>query len=211
VITASLVTSIVSELHRLPPLLVYGLVALFVFGEAALFLGFVLPGETTVIVGGVIASQGSINVTVLATLVVIAAIGGDSVGYLVGRRFGPQLLELRPIRKHRQELDDALVSLQRRGALYVFIGRFTSFLRAVMPGLAGMSRLEYRRFLVANASGGLLWGLGFTLLGYLGGKQLPRIEKYIGYFGSGLLAVLAVVVVSLFVRRRAAQRRSDTQ
>ena len=201
-LNASLLTSLVAKLHHLPPALVYVVVALLVFGEAALFVGFVLPGETTVLVAGVIASQGSVNVVVLCVLVVIAAIIGDSVGYLVGREYGPRLLKLRILAKHQEELDKALAGLQRRGATYVFLGRFTAFLRAVMPGLAGMSRLHYRRFLVANALGGLVWGVGFTLLGYAGGTQLSRIEKFAGYFSSGLLVLLVLAVVGAVVVRR---------
>jgi len=201
-LSASLISSLVTKLHHLPPALVYVVVALLVFGEAALFVGFVLPGETTVLVAGVIASQGSVNVVALCILVVAAAIIGDSVGYLVGREYGPQLLKLRILAKHQDELDKALLGLKRRGATYVFLGRFTAFLRAVMPGLAGMSRLHYRRFLAANALGGVVWGVGFTLLGYAGGSQLGRIEKFAGYFSSGLLVLFALAIVVVVVLRR---------
>ena len=78
VFSASIVSFILNELHRLPTAIVYGLVALLVFGEAALFIGFVLPGETAVIVAGVVASQGHVNIVALCVLVVVAAIVGDS-------------------------------------------------------------------------------------------------------------------------------------
>jgi len=201
-LSASILTSIVNKLHHLPPTLVYVVVALLVFGEAALFVGFVLPGETTVLVAGVIASQGSVNIIALCGLVVVAAIIGDSVGYLVGREYGHRLLQLRILAKHQDELDKALAGLKRRGATYVFLGRFTAFLRAVMPGLAGMSRLHYRRFLAANALGGLVWGVGFTMLGYLGGSQLGRIEKFAGYFSTGMLILIVLVVGGLVILRR---------
>jgi membrane protein DedA with SNARE-associated domain len=206
-ISASLLTSLVSKLHALPALWVYVVVGLLVFGEAALFIGFVLPGETTVLVAGVIASQGSVNIVGLCALVVAAAVVGDSVGYLVGREYGERMLALRVFSRHREELDRALAGLQRRGAIYVFLGRFTAFLRAVMPGLAGMSQLHYRRFLIANALGGLVWGTGFTLLGYLGGSQLGLIEKFASYFSSGLLALFALALVVVIVIRRRRRRR----
>ena len=89
-----------------------------------------------------------------------------------------------PVLRHRRvALERALEGLRRRGPIYVFIGRFTAFLRAVMPGLAGMSRMNYRRFLIANALGGLLWGVTFTLLGYFAGTALTRIEKYASWVG----------------------------
>jgi membrane protein DedA with SNARE-associated domain len=212
VISASVISFVLHEIHALPGPLVYGLVALLVFGEAALFIGFILPGETTVIVAGVVASQGNINIGVLCVLVVVAAVVGDSVGYAVGHHFGDRLLGIKVLQKHREELDAAMVGMQRRGPIYVFLGRFTAFLRAVMPGLAGISRMHYRRFLVANALGGLVWGVAFCLFGYFGGSQLPKIEKYSGWASIGLVGLLVVSVVGLsFLRRRARRRRQDAK
>jgi len=202
-LAASVVSYLLSEIHRLPGGLVYGLVALLVFGEAALFLGFILPGETAVLVAGVVASQGHVNVVIVAALVVAAAITGDSVGYAIGRRYGESLMKLPVLRRRRGALERALEGLRRRGPIYVFIGRFTAFLRAVMPGLAGMSRMNYRRFLIANALGGLLWGVAFTLLGYFAGTALTRIEKYASWVGLAvLIAMILFFLVFHFVKKR---------
>ena len=206
-ISASIISFVLHELHSLPGLLVYALVVLLVFGEAALFVGFFLPGETTVLVAGVVASQGNINIGVLCTLVVLAAVVGDSVGYAVGHHYGERLLSIRVLQRHREELDAAIANMHKRGPVYVFLGRFTAFLRAVMPGLAGVSRMHYRRFLVANALGGLVWGIAFSLLGYFGGSQLPKIEKYAGWGSIALVALLVVTIVGAHFIRRAARRR----
>ncbi len=201
-LAASIVSYLLNEIHRLPGGLVYGLVTLLVFGEAALFIGFILPGETAVLVAGVVASQGHVNVAVVAVLVVAAAITGDSVGYFIGRRYGESLMKLPILRHRRGALERALEGLRRRGPIYVFIGRFTAFLRAVMPGLAGMSRMNYRRFLIANALGGLLWGVSFTLLGYFAGTALTRIEKYASWAGLSVLIVMILFfVVFHFVKK----------
>jgi membrane protein DedA with SNARE-associated domain len=202
VLAASIVSYLLSELHRLPSGLVYGLVTLLVFGEAALFIGFILPGETAVLVAGVVASQGHVNVVLVAALVVAAAITGDSVGYLIGRRYGESLMTL-PILKHRRgALERALEGLRRRGPIYVFIGRFTAFLRAVMPGLAGMSQMNYRRFFIANALGGIIWGISFTLLGYFAGTALARIEKYASWMAlSVLIAMILFFIIFHFVKK----------
>jgi membrane-associated protein len=201
-LAASIVSYLLNEIHRLPGGLVYGLVTLLVFGEAALFIGFILPGETAVLVAGVVASQGHVNVAVVAVLVVAAAITGDSVGYFIGRRYGESLMKLPILRPRRGALDRALEGLRRRGPIYVFIGRFTAFLRAVMPGLAGMSRMNYRRFLIANALGGLLWGVSFTLLGYFAGTALTRIEKYASWAGLSVLIVMVLFfIVFHFVKK----------
>ena len=209
-ISASIISFVLHEIHSLPSLLVYGLVALLVFGEAALFVGFVLPGETTVIVAGVVASQGNINIGVLCVLVVVAAVVGDSVGYAVGHHFGDRLLTIRVLQRHREELDAAIASMQRRGPVYVFLGRFTAFLRAVMPGLAGISKMHYRRFLLANALGGLVWGVAFCLFGYFGGSQLPKIEKYSGWASIALVVILVVSVVGVHYLRKLARRRRQS-
>ena len=206
----SIISFFINEIHSLPGVLVYVLVALLVFGEAALFIGFVLPGETAVIVAGVVASQGTINIGVLCALVVAAAVVGDSVGYAVGRHFGDRLLSIRVLQSHREELDGAIAGMQRRGPIYVFVGRFTAFLRAVMPGLAGISKMHYRRFLLANALGGIIWGIAYCLLGYLGGSQLPRIEKYSNLASWIIVGVVVAVIVAFEVYRRRKKSRRHT-
>jgi len=200
---ASIVSFLTEKLHSVSPVIVYVLVALLVFGEAALFIGFVLPGETSVIVAGVVASQGRVNVVTVAILVVVAAIVGDSLGFEIGKRYGQRLIKLPILRKRHDALERALEGLRRRGATYVFIGRFTAFLRAVMPGLAGMSRLRYRRFLAANAAGALLWGVGYTLLGYFAGHALGTIQKWSGWAGIAVLVLVIGLIVGLhYVKKR---------
>jgi membrane-associated protein len=210
-VSASVLSYVLHEIHRLSPGLVYALVALLVFGEAALFIGFVLPGETAVIVAGVVASQGRVSLGPLCALVVGSAIVGDSVGYAVGRRWGQRLLTVGPIAKRRAEIDRALEGLRRRGPTYVVIGRFTAFLRAVMPGLAGMSEMHYPRFLAANAAGGLVWGVAFTLVGYFAGGALTRVEHVATGVSIGLLVVVLAVWAAFFVRHRRRRSASGDQ
>jgi membrane-associated protein len=210
VLAASIVSYLLSEIHRLPSGLVYGLVTALVFGEAALFIGFILPGETAVLVAGVVASQGHVNVVVVCVLVVAAAITGDSVGYAVGRHYGESLMKLPVLRRRRGALERALEGLRRRGPVYVFIGRFTAFLRAVMPGLAGMSRMNYRRFLIANALGGLIWGIAFTLLGYFAGTALTRIEKYASWAALSILIAMILFLVIFHFVKKSRETNEDT-
>ena len=193
-----------------PPVVVYVLVGLLVFGEAAVFAGFVLPGETAVVLGGVIASRHAIDLRVLVVLVVLSAIVGDSVGYEVGRLWGAKVLRMRPLRRHEERLDRARSFLRERGAFAVFLGRWTAFLRAVMPGLAGASRMPYRRFLFWNAVGGLAWGATFCLVGYLAGNSYEAVERQIGLWGAvGTASLVVAVVVVLHVRRRRAEGQAS--
>jgi membrane protein DedA with SNARE-associated domain len=206
-----LVSDILNRILHLAPAMVYVTVGLLVFAEAALFFGFIFPGETAVILGGVAASGGRVNVVGLCAVVVIAAIVGDSVGYAVGNRWGERVLGLKLLEHRQGGIHVALGLLRRRGAIAVIIGRFTAFLRAVMPGLAGLSGLRYRTFLWANALGGLVWGVGYTLLGYLLGSAYHRAEKYAGWVSTALLALIVVIAVGVFVRGRTTERAVEEQ
>jgi membrane protein DedA with SNARE-associated domain len=140
----------------------------------------------------------------IVAVVVGCAIVGDSVGYAIGDRWGRQLLQLGPLRKRQKGIDAALDFLTRRGALAVFVGRFSAFLRAVIPGLAGVSKMHYRIFLPANAAGGICWGVLFVLLGYFVGQ---RVERASGIASDIVLGLIAVVVVVLFIRHRRKEKR----
>lgn len=198
------VASLVQPILGLHGWVVYLIVGALVFGEAALFVGFVLPGETAVLIGGVLASQGRVSLSLLIVVVVLAAVAGDSVGFEVGRHFGDRVLALGPLQRRRAGVDRARLTLRERGSWAVFVGRFTAFLRAVMPGLAGLSRMPYRKFLLANAAGGIVWGGGFVVLGYLAGASFNRVSMLAGRFSVAVLVVVvvAVVVVVVVHRRR---------
>jgi membrane protein DedA with SNARE-associated domain len=193
----------------MPPLLAYLLVFALVFAEDALFIGFVIPGETAAVLGGVIASQGKASVWLMAPLVVLAAVAGDSVGYEVGKHLGPRLLESKPLRRHRRRLDDAEDFLRRRGGWAVFLGRFVAFFRAVLPALAGASRMRYLKFLAFNALGGITWGVGFVLLGYVAGASYETVAKAAGRDITAAVAVLAIAALVVWKVRKARRERRD--
>jgi membrane protein DedA with SNARE-associated domain len=196
------------QLLHVPAPLVLAVAAALVFGEAAVFVGFVLPGETAVLIAAFVASTGRLSVAVLAVVVVLAAVVGDSVGYEVGKRFGPRLLRTGIVRRHQERVDGGRDFLARRGGSAVFVGRFTAFLRAVTPGLAGLSGMPYRRFLVWNAAGGLVWGLGVTIAGYLAGSSYETVAQRLGQGGA---AGAAALVVAALVAWRVAKRRRERQ
>lgn len=197
------------RLVALHGVIVYAVVGALVFVEDALFVGFVVPGETAAVLGGVAAGLGHVSLGWMIALVVLAAIAGDSVGYEIGHRFGPRLMETRALRHRRHRLDRAADLLARRGGRAVFLGRFVAFFRAVMPALAGAAHMPYRRFLIYNAAGGLIWGAGSVLAGYLAGNSYQRVERYIGR-GSAIV-VAAVVVVAVVIWRVRARRRENRE
>lgn len=181
---------------------IYAIVAALVFGEAALFFGFVLPGETAIVAGGVLAAANRVSLPLLLAIVVVSAVVGDSVGYEIGRRFGPRLLQTRAMRRYEKGVGKAQALIVRRGPLAVFIGRFTALLRALMPALVGTSKMPYPRFLLFNALGGIVWGIGYTLGGYYAGKTFEHTANLIGrYAAIGVAAVVVLALVIWGVRR----------
>src|SRR3954447_19705718 len=164
----------------LPSVLIYLTIAALIFSEAALFFGFVFPGETAIIVGGLLASTGKLSLTLLLVISIVAAIVGDSVGYEIGKKFGARLLGMKAITKHRSKVEKAQDLIRRRGAFAVFIGRFTALLRALMPALAGSANLPYGKFLVFNALGGITWVLTFGIGGYYAAQAMEHIAHLVG-------------------------------
>ncbi|MEV5650035.1 DedA family protein [Nocardia sp. NPDC052254] len=200
-----------SLMHRIldiAPVWIYLTVGLLVFAEDAIFVGFVIPGETAAVLGGVAASQGHIELWVMIVLVVAAAILGDSVGYEVGKHFGSRLLEADFLDKHRGRLDRAQSFLAHRGGWAVFLGRFTAFFRAVMPALVGASRMPYPRFLAYNAVGGVVWGTTFVVLGFVAGNSYEKVAKTVGR--DMAIAVVVIVVLGLIVWKVRERRHDKT-
>jgi membrane-associated protein len=200
------VHQITTTLLNLHGPVIYATVAALVFAEAALFFGFVFPGETAIVVGGVLAAQDRVSLPLLIIIVVIAASSGDSVGYEIGRRFGPRLLGVRAMRRHQGKVGWAQDLIRRRGAVAVFIGRFTALLRALMPALVGSSRMPYPKFLAFNVLGGAVWGVGFTLGGYFIGQAFERTAQYVGRGVAIVVAVLLTAALVIWTVRR--HRRS---
>ena len=180
------------------------------FAEAAILVGMVLPGETALLVAGVFcnARYGHLNLGLMIAIAVVCAIGGDSVGYEFGKKFGP------PLRRSRlglwvgeprwTQVDDAI---HRHGGKAVLLGRVTAVLRALMPSMAGMSGMRYRTFLVWNAAGGLIWAPGCVLLGYGFASALGVIGEALTWAPIAIIAVVAAVYVALHLRRRKAEQR----
>jgi membrane-associated protein len=192
----------------LPPLIALALVFLLPALEASAFVGIVLPGEIGVILGGVLANQHKLPLAAVLVAGIAGAIIGDSIGYWVGKRYGERILAKIPNRILKPEhVERAEESVRRFGGKAVFVGRFTAALRALVPGMAGMARIHYGRFLAWNALGGAVWAATFVILGYLAGSQYKTIEHYANYIG---LALLAAIGVFLFVRHRRQHAEANT-
>ncbi len=192
-------SSIAESILRLPPALALLLVFALPLLEASAFVGFIIPGEIGVLLGGVLANQHKVSLTAVLVLGISGAIIGDSVGYEIGKRYGERLLRKVPDRLlDEDKLQRTQESVRRLGGKAVFVGRFTTAARVLVPGLAGMAGIPYLRFLAFNVAGGALWATLFVLLGYAVGSQYKTVEHNATLIGLGLLVLIAVF---LLVRR----------
>jgi undecaprenyl-diphosphatase len=198
------VDGLVEHILRLPPwlalLIVFAMPAL----EAAVFLGFIFPGEIACLLGGVLAFESKLALWLVIVVAIAGAVIGDSVGYFVGARYGDVLLGKLPERFVKPEHVERTKDLIRRfGGRAVFIGRFTAALRALVPGFAGVSRMRYRSFLVWNLAGGAVWASAVVVAGYLAGNAWRKVNSTISVVSYCVLGVVIVgLIVLWWVRRR---------
>jgi membrane-associated protein len=174
----------------------FGYIGLFIiiFAESGLFFGFFLPGDSLLLTAGLFASEGQLNLWILLPLVFVAAILGDNVGYWFGRKAGPPLFT-RPasLLFKPKNLLAARTFYDQHGGKTMILARFMPFIRTFAPIVAGAVEMPYRSFLMFNAVGGLLWGVGVTLAGFALGKVFPPdiLDKYF------LLIVVVVIILSV--------------
>ena len=209
-----MVSWIIDQLLKLNAWVALALVFLLPALEASIFLGFVLPGETAVVVGGFLAYEGKLPVALVLAVAAAGAIIGDSVGYEVGHRWGDALLAKAPKRFVKPaHIEQGKQMINRLGGRAVFAGRWTAVLRALVPSLCGTSRMRYRSFLLWNALGGVTWATAFTLIGYLAGTAWKRVEHYTNVVSYALFgaAVVAIVGIIVWNRRRQAKRDVETE
>ncbi len=175
-----------------------------VFVESGLLVGFFLPGDSLLFTAGLLINTEDVLPLWLVLLTVpLAAIAGDQVGYLIGRKAGPVIFNRPDSRFFQQEyVDKAYAYFDKYGARTIVLARFVPIVRTFAPVVAGVSRMRYRTFVVYNVVGGVLWGAGVVLLGYfLGGIEFvaENVEPII--LGIVALSVLPIVVEVLRARR----------
>jgi len=190
-------------------LLDYGLVVLFLL-VAIESAGVPVPGETALIAASVLASQGHYSLVSVIAVGAAAAIVGDNGGYWLGRLGGRRLLERIPVlRDHfRRVLPRAERFFERHGAKTVFIGRFIAILRFTAAWLAGISHMEWWRFLLWNATGGIVWATLVGVVAYEFGRQAADTIAHYGLYAAIGIAVVAVIafVVIRYVQKGVAER-----
>jgi membrane protein DedA with SNARE-associated domain len=179
-----------------------GLPVLFVL-IAVESMGVPLPGETALFTAAILASKGKLSIEAVITVSAAAAILGDNVGYLIGRKAGRRLLEAPgPFERHRRAvITYGQPFFDRHGPKAVFLGRFVSGLRITAAWLAGVNRMRWRDFLFWNATGGIVWAAAIGLLAYSFGHAAEQAIKTAGLVG-GAAAVLALLAAWFVFHRR---------
>jgi membrane-associated protein len=183
----------------------FGTIGLFliIFAESGLFFGFFLPGDSLLFTAGVLCAKADSPLWPFPIVVIgvaVAAIAGDQVGYVFGRRVGPSLFRRPDSRLFRQaHVDKARNYFEEHGPKTIFLARFVPIVRTFAPIVAGVGRMEYRTFVTYNVVGGLVWAVGITTLGYLLGEAVD-IDKYLLPV-VGIIIVVSVIPVLLEIRK----------
>ncbi|MFO1446168.1 DedA family protein [Bacillus sp. Bva_UNVM-123] len=171
--------------------LTYLILFLIVFGETGLVVTPFLPGDSLLFVAGTIAAQGSLNIWLLLTILFVAAVIGDTVNYWIGHYIGPKVFENNRFKLiNKKYLLKAQDFYERKGAIVIVIARFIPIIRTFAPFVAGVSKMNFRVFVIFNIFGGALWVLTMTLAGFFFGS-IPIIKENFS------LVTIAIIIVSL--------------
>lgn len=182
----------------------YVLLHAIVFAETGLLVGFFLPGDSLLFTAGFLASTGFLNVWVLLVGLSLAAIAGDQVGYLIGRKAGDALYRREDSRFFkRKHLERAHAFYEKYGGKTIVLARFVPIVRTFAPTVAGAARMEYRRFVFYNVAGGVFWVFSMVGAGFLLGRAFPGLRKHLEVVVLGIvfLSVLPIVFEAWKARR----------
>ncbi|MEH1014885.1 VTT domain-containing protein [Micromonospora sp. CPCC 206060] len=184
-----------------------------VFAESGLLIGFFLPGDSLLFTAGLLTADGqyiTYPLWLVCLLITIAAVAGDQVGYLFGKKVGPALFRRPNSRMFKQEnVIKAHEFFEKYGARSIVLARFVPIVRTFTPIVAGISGMRYRTFVIYNIIGGVLWGTGVTVLGYFLG-QIPFVKTNIEMILIGIVLVSVVPIAIELLRARMAAKRGTT-
>lgn len=168
-----------------------GIIALFavIFAESGLLAGFFLPGDSLLFTAGFLASQGHFNIWVMLIGSCVAAIVGDSTGYVIGRKFGPKVFHKKEgFFFHQDHVEKAQKFFEAHGKKTIILARFIPIVRTFVPTIAGVGKMHYQTFVTYNIIGGVIWTFGLIGGGYLFGQSIPNADRY-------LLPIIAGIIV----------------
>lgn len=188
-------------------------VVFVIFAETGLFFGFFLPGDYLLFLAGMFVATGKldVNIYVLIAGLMVAAISGNFTGYWFGRKTGPVLYQRKDSFFFKKKfLKAAEAYYNKQGAFALIMGRFVPIVRTFAPIIAGVVKLDFRKFALYNISGAILWIASLTLLGYFLGKKFEReINQYLLYIILGFIVITTIPVIIAFLRKRSASNNED--
>jgi membrane-associated protein len=185
---------------------IYALLFFVIFAETGLVVFPFLPGDSILFIAGTIVATAGLNVHLLVTLLIVAAILGDSLNYAVGHYIGPRIYDKPDSRWFKQaHLQKTQAFYDKFGGVTIIIGRFIPIIRTFAPFLAGVAGMTYRRFLSYNVVGGVMWIGLLVYAGYLFGN-IPWVKQNLSLIVIGIVIVSLIPAVSTFVAER--RRRS---
>lgn len=178
----------------------YAILFLIIFCETGLVVTPILPGDSLLFAAGAFAARGSLDPMVLFGLLAVAAIGGDTVNYGIGHFLGPRAERgLRFVKK--EYLDRTHAFFEKHGGKTIIIARFIPIIRTFAPFVAGVGAMNYRKFIVYNVAGGLLWISLFVFAGYFFGN-IPAVEQNFELVIFGIIFVSILPPIIDYIRRR---------
>jgi len=196
-----------SAFVRSGEIVAYVVLFAIIFSETGLLVGFFLPGDSLLVIAGVLAANGDLDIVWLNLLLVPAAIIGDAVGYNIGLRGGKRLMNRPDSRLFKREhLVKTEAFYEKHGGKTIVIARFIPIIRTFAPVVAGIAQMPYRTFGTFNIMGGILWIASTTLLGFFLGKSVPDIERYLHYVIAIVIALSILPPVIEFMRSRKRKR-----
>jgi membrane-associated protein len=173
------------------------LIALIIFAESGMMVGFFFPGDTLLFSAGIIAATGQLPIFWAVTVIALAAIAGDNTGYHIGRKYGPRLFRKKDSLVFRHDyIMKAERFYEKYGTKTMLIAHFIPVVRSFVPVTAGAGKMNYKQYFIYDAIGDIVWTLSVTLFGYFIGSRIPGVEKYIEPLLIGI--VLATLIPTIY-------------
>ena len=197
-----LAASFDAQLSTLAPYLVYLVTGVIIFFETAVLFAFFLPGDSILFSAGLVAAaHGDVNIVILVSVIFIAAFFGDQIGFVLGRLVGRPYLEKNDSVRMKSMIARSERFYEHTGWWAVVAARFFPWIRTFVPPIAGASKMNYYKFLTANALGALLWGVGITLAGYYA-ATLPWVKTWSYAIAAFFICASLVSALLNFLRHR---------
>lgn len=199
-------------IHAFGPWAVLGICAI-IFAETGLLIGFIFPGDTLLILAGVLAATtpGGLGmpIVLIALFIAVAAFLGGELGYLIGHKFGPRIFERKDSGVFSSEnVKKTNEFFTRFGSGAVILARFVPVIRTFLPLAAGIAHMHYRRYSLFNAIGALAWGFGITMIGF-GIGHIPPVARFVeNYIDLILLGAVAATVVPIVIKVLSSSRKA---